>query len=734
VKFSEQEQADRLKQLNNFRDKWLIAERIRNEIKKSDENKDYVLKVKAEEGHGKLVGEEAKKAMENRLNFLDLSLVNLAEEFSPNFLRDIHKNFQEKAQQEGGGDLNDKSNYKLRAEYQDAVREKMKELFNEKKKELEVGSGKDVVTPKERKRRRELGEKQKSEENKAEEPQGSKPEQTTENSSVAKNKAEQNENSPQWQPLPETRSAAYDESFAGITAESEDALKNARENFDRTAEKIREEGWDEESAKKRIRRAEEDYFGEVSLIRARKTQQVNELNMGARGEPKSESQNEQPVENKPVSPESSREVPDAQKELESYFEQRIDKSKSLLQYEDEQSRRLDAENEILSEQSLLESIKNGVFPDEIRGKIKQELAIGPSEPIDEEDYQQHKEEYDKSKKEYEERKVRVERLVAYVDAQKLKSEANPVEQQKQPEARVEIPVPKKVKIREVEQNPQGNIVEQQQVQPAQETMPENKLEESASPEQEKFQELMHRAVQEGCVASYFSFNGEDIPNQMESYRNAGLGAVTDPRINGRSFMRSLIDSGSVYSDTTYDGNMSPFEMKAGEKIQEVISMSPVEFNGRNLTLGDLTGREEDKGKPVLSIFYGVKNTEKRPTVDYSGRSGIPFGAKMFLPAELARNLYEQIQQSPERIRQLLEAFNQTIINDPNVNKGHKPMNFMHTFSPGQRRSNSYDDFGLPMSEANVVILPLEHKEQAYTREDGKTTIKPEYIKKVEYGK
>lgn len=150
VKFSEQEQTDRLKQLNDFRDKWLIAQRIKKALEAGEKTGKY--KVKAEEGHGVLEGDVAKKAMEARLNNLDLSLTNWAEQFSPNFLRDIHKSFQEKARQEGKDDLDDK----LRAEYQDAVHEKMKEIFHKKKGELETGSGKDVVTPKERERRKGL--------------------------------------------------------------------------------------------------------------------------------------------------------------------------------------------------------------------------------------------------------------------------------------------------------------------------------------------------------------------------------------------------------------------------------------------------------------------------------------------------------------------------------------------------------------------------------------------------
>jgi len=254
-------------------------------------------------------------------------------------------------------------------------------------------------------------------------------------------------------------------------------------------------------------------------------------------------------------------------------------------------------------------------------------------------------------------------------------------------------------------------------------VPKSKVEESipASPEHEKFQELIREAAREGCVAAYSSWPGENIPNQAQSELR-DYGTITDPRINREGSKISRLQH-DMYSDSElkYGYYKDPIQVLGKENCQEVISMSLVQLNGTRLNLKDFTGRPEDAEKPALAINYAVVDAKGHSLTDHTGRDNT-FFAQIFLPEELAKSLYGEIQQNPSHIRELLEKFNQAIVTDPNVaKKSTKPFKFM-------------DGVHLPTTEAKVAVLPPNNREAYYKTENGTTSIKPEYIKKVEYKK
>lgn len=110
------------------------------------------------------------------------------------------------------------------------------------------------------------------------------------------------------------------------------------------------------------------------------------------------------------------ELPDPKKEIEDYLKEKIKKEKGSLQVaEGHRDTYESMQKDALCLQAYFEKAKDNVFPDELYQRVQQELTIVPSDPIDEEDYQQHKEEYDRSRKEYEEREARVKRMLLYMD-------------------------------------------------------------------------------------------------------------------------------------------------------------------------------------------------------------------------------------------------------------------------------------------------------------------------------
>jgi len=612
-KISKQEQTDRFKQLNDFRDRWLIAKRIGTALEAGK----YKIKDKGMEN---LSPEEAKAKMQERYSELSREIITMAAEMNGQ----TPEEFKDKIKKDSGY-AEDESK---KGAYRQMLTREAERMFNQKKDKLEQLSGKKVTGPKGREKIKQLNE-------------------------TRKNKSA-----------------------------TEPVLEVPNE--------------------------------ENSEIKTQPTKSILEV------EPKQEVQVEQQVETKPSSQEGSGEIPDPKKELESIFEQRIDNLRISSYGGASRATRAATENEILSEQALLEKVKNGVFPEEINSKLKQELIIIPGDPIDEEDYRQHKDEYDRSKKEYEEKKAKIKRISDYIDQQRLKSEQTSAEQTKPAEAKPEIPpVPVKRKI-EVKQKESEQKI---QPEPVQEVVPKSKVEESipASPEHEKFQELIREAAREGCVAAYSSWPGENIPNQAQSELR-DYGTITDPRINREGSKISRLQH-DMYSDSElkYGYYKDPIQVLGKENCQEVISMSLVQLNGTRLNLKDFTGRPEDAEKPALAINYAVVDAKGHSLTDHTGRDNT-FFAQIFLPEELAKSLYGEIQQNPSHIRELLEKFNQAIVTDPNVaKKSTKPFKFM-------------DGVHLPTTEAKVAVLPPNNREAYYKTENGTTSIKPEYIKKVEYKK
>jgi len=116
-----------------------------------------------------------------------------------------------------------------------------------------------------------------------------------------------------------------------------------------------------------------------------------------------------------------RELPDPKKEIEDYLKEKIMKERGSLQVAEGDRSTYESMQEDASWNSVyLRKAKDNIFPDEMYQRVQQELMTSPDDPIDEEDYQQHKEEYDNSKREYEERKARVERMLAYMDQFRVK--------------------------------------------------------------------------------------------------------------------------------------------------------------------------------------------------------------------------------------------------------------------------------------------------------------------------
>lgn len=281
-------------------------------------------------------------------------------------------------------------------------------------------------------------------------------------------------------------------------------------------------------------------------------------------------------------------------------------------------------------------------------------------------------------------------------------------------------MPKQEEFNNPEDNPEETS-EQAETSRQLREMAENLESTPESPEQERFKELAIVAAEQGCIAAYSSWPGESIPNQEHTVKD--LGTIFDPRIDRReSLISRLADLSPISSEEKYGCDYSPFEILGKKDCQEAINISPVEFYGRKLSLKDVTGRPEDEGKPVSAISYEVRSTEDRQFADHTGRTN-SFMATMFLPEKLSTDIYKQIQQEPERIRDLLNAFNQAIVEDPKIT------------ADSPQSLKFLDAVHLPTTEASVAILPLENKKQAYFREeDNKMTIKPEYIKKVKYEK
>ncbi len=141
--------------------------------------------------------------------------------------------------------------------------------------------------------------------------------------------------------------------------------------------------------------------------------------------------------------------------------------------------------------------------------------------------------------------------------------------------------------------------------------------------------------------------------------------------------------------------------------------------GKDFRLRDFTSRAEDGHEQVLAISYLVVPTAGRNLREAGGRGSSCY-ARMFLPAETARKIYQHIQNDPKRMRYLLGAFEKEI------------GGYIQAQDPNEANLQWLDTLNFPTSEARVLILPEENKKTAYIHEERGPRVNDEYVKIVQY--
>lgn len=242
-------------------------------------------------------------------------------------------------------------------------------------------------------------------------------------------------------------------------------------------------------------------------------------------------------------------------------------------------------------------------------------------------------------------------------------------------------------------------------------------------EDEKFCEIAKQAAERGLLCVHASWPPDTrVPKQKKPIYS-GYATVTDPRGDAKFPLvaEKLSMGGWHIFEKQYGNSLSPFQILGQEQCQEEISAFSLPGEWGVYSMKDITGRQGDAGEKPVVISYKIENTDKRGIVDYSLRGSV-MSANMIVPGSLAKELYPLIQQKPGRIRELLYTFNDTITTGPDAS------------GMPEKKFTFLEQLNLPTSEANVVVMPLDNKQDAYEGKGSSAKIKPEYIKRVAYEK